>query len=166
MNRFTLFAFIAIGWVAYFGLGSPAQSGSECTETLIYRKGVSAITYKLEFVTTPEAREHGLMNRDKIGNCDGMAFIFPSLTKDRPTFTPQQFWMKDTRIPLDILFIDPRGKITAIENGVPQSLTPVGPDIPTATAIEIDAGRAAKDGIRVGDMVHYDLATAPHLLAR
>lgn len=120
-----------------------AGSGAKCMATTIGERH-----YRLELATTPKAREHGLMERDSIGACDGMAFFFPVVAV-------QKFWMKNTRIPLDMLFIDANGKIVSIVTAKPHSLTPQGPDIPVSTVIEIDGGRAERDGVSVGDRVTY-----------
>lgn len=150
-------------WLA----ASPASAAptTNCLPTHIQTASDREVTLSLEIASTPQARATGLMKRSSIGPCDGMVFFFPSLNDTQPQFRIQKFWMKDTRIPLDILFIDENSRITTIAHGLPQSLTPIGPDIPSATVIEIDAGRAAKEGIKVGDIVHYELATHPYMLA-
>ena len=64
------------------------------------------------------------------------------------------FWMKNTYIPLDMLFIDSRGRIAAIfANTTPHSLDPVGPDVPVKAVLELRGGEAARRGIRTGDRV-------------
>jgi len=64
------------------------------------------------------------------------------------------FWMKNTYIPLDMLFIDARGRIVAIfANTTPHSLDPVGPDVPVKAILELRGGEAARRGIRAGDRV-------------
>lgn len=120
---------------------------------------------KLEIAATPETREYGLMNRKSLAPCEGMAFFFPATTERPLTFPPQKFWMKNTLIPLDILFLDASGTIIFIANAEALSLKPVGPDAAVATAIEIAGGRAKKEGINVGDKVTYELQTTPWQLA-
>ena len=67
---------------------------------------------------------------------------------------PSYFWMKNTYIPLDMLFIDARGRIVAIfANTTPHSLDPVGPDVPVKAILELRGGEAARRGIRTGDRV-------------
>lgn len=166
--RFAAACVAAIGmlWLA----ASPALATKQvyCLPTHIRHAATKdAIRLNLEVASTPEKRSLGLMYRERIAPCDGMAFFFPPARHEVPSaFAVQKFWMKNTRIPLDILFIDAQNRITHIASGVPQSLESIGPDIPSATVIEIDAGRAAKEGIAVGDTVLYELATFPHLLAR
>jgi uncharacterized membrane protein (UPF0127 family) len=147
---------------------APAQATKQayCLPTHIQRAKKDIARLNLEVASTPEKRATGLMYREHMAACDGMAFFFPPIGTEIPkAFAVQKFWMKNTLIPLDILFIDAKNRITDIAHGVPKSLTPIGPDIPSATVIEIDAGRAAKEGIKVGDMVHYELATHPYMLA-
>lgn len=126
------------------------------------------ITLELEVASTPKAREQGLMDRKRITPCDGMAFFFPATLDNNlgPQFTPQKFWMKDTLLPLDIIFIDPNNIIVSIVAGKPLSEEPLGPDTPIATVIEIDAGRAKREGIAVGDRVYYEIQVPPYRLAR
>jgi uncharacterized membrane protein (UPF0127 family) len=108
-------------------------------------------TLTLELATTPSTREYGLMNRKTLAPNDGMLFVFPSITA-------QLFWMKNTLIPLDMLFLDTTHHIVYIATGTPLSETPIGlPQQPVAAVIELDGGRAAKDGIAVGDKVTYAL---------
>jgi uncharacterized membrane protein (UPF0127 family) len=63
------------------------------------------------------------------------------------------FWMKNTLIPLDILFIRSDGTIVRIATAQPMSLDPLGPGEPIAVVLEIRGGRAAELGIKEGDMV-------------
>ena len=114
---------------------------------------------QLELAQTPAQREKGLMNRKDLAPCDGMAFLFPKTGI-------QKFWMKNTLIPLDILFVDDTGKIVAITTGKPLSEEPIGPDVPVATVIEIAVGQAEKLGITTGDRVFYELQVNPKMLAQ
>lgn len=126
------------------------------------------LTLKLEIVATPAEREHGLMNRTSMGACDGMAFWFPNEAGriGQPKFKSQKFWMKNTYLPLDIIFVSESGRIIYIGAGEPLSLKQIGTDVPVASVIEIEGGRAEKEGIRVGDYVHYEVATQTWQLAR
>lgn len=155
-----------------FSENSPIAShaASDCLAAHIELQSVPSkkpvsTTLRLETAPTPEARERGLMYRETLAPCDGMAFFFPSLSPEKPRFTPQKFWMKNTPLPLDMLFVDALGRITFIATAKPHSLTPIGPDTPTMSVIEIDAGRAARENIRVGDKVSYELEVPPYTLA-
>jgi uncharacterized membrane protein (UPF0127 family) len=104
------------------------------------------IPLALEVADTAKKRAIGLSKRKTIAPSDGMLFLF-----EKPIV--QKFWMKDTWIPLDILFVDADHRIVFIARGVPMSEEALGPDIPITSVIEIDAGRAAKNGISVGHHV-------------
>ena len=117
------------------------------------------IGLKLELAANAHDRQQGLMYRKTIGSYDGMAFFFRGTA-------PEKFWMKNTLIPLDILFVDEAGSIVYIVTGKPLSEEPVGPDGPVATVIELQGGRAARDGIAVGDRVKYDIDRNPKLIAQ
>ncbi len=123
-------------------------SSTSCIQARI-TTATEARVLKLEVAVSAEERAQGLMHRTTIGPCDGMAFFFPTLK-------PQSFWMKNTHLPLDLLFIDASGRIVRIAQGVPMSLEPIRSGIATKSVIEIDAGRAAREGIAVGDTVQYE----------
>ncbi|MFM9890658.1 MAG: DUF192 domain-containing protein [Rickettsiales bacterium] len=105
--------------------------------------------YNVEIAADTLSRERGLSKRSAIGT-DGMLFAFPDVAR-------RKFWMKDTLVPLDILFISPDRKIVFIGHGEPKSLTPIGPDAPGGNVIELDGGRAEADAIHVGDTVTYEI---------
>jgi uncharacterized membrane protein (UPF0127 family) len=100
--------------------------------------------FTLEVADDDASRETGLMNRDSMGARHGMLFVF-----DREQ--PLNFWMKDTRIPLDILFLDERGKVVSIKTMKPFDLTPVTSDGMAKYAIELNAGAAREVNVGVGD---------------
>lgn len=130
------------------------------------------LTLRLETASTPKARRKGLMHRKTLAPCDGMAFWFAPLSTYRVEnltnlqFAPQKFWMKDTIIPLDILFLDASNTIIYIATAEALSEKPVGPDAPVATVIEIAGGRAKKEGIEVGAKVLYEISIPTWQLAR
>jgi uncharacterized membrane protein (UPF0127 family) len=101
-----------------------------------------------EIAATPEEQERGLMFRRELGPDRGM--IFP--------YDPPQvvgFWMKNTLIPLDMVFIRADGAIARIATAAPLSLDTVGSGEPVAAVLEIRGGRAAELGIRAGDRVDW-----------
>jgi hypothetical protein len=108
------------------------------------------IVFKTELADTPQAQARGLMFRTELG--DDEAMLFPSDTPE-----PRSFWMKNTPIALDIIFIGTDGRITNIEDAVPYSLDPV-PSAGIASAVfEIRGGLSKKLGIKSGDKVEYSL---------
>jgi uncharacterized protein len=105
--------------------------------------------FTVEVARTPEEQAHGLMFRNQVPADRGMIFPY-----DPPVQV--SFWMKDTLIPLDMLFIGPDGKIGRIAaNAVPMSLDPVPSIDPVAAVLEIAGGRAAELGIKEGDKVSW-----------
>ena len=109
--------------------------------------------FTLEVADDDASRETGLMNRDSMGARHGMLFVF-----DREQ--PLNFWMKDTRIPLDILFLDGRGRVVSIKTMKPFDLTPVPSDGMARFAIELNAGVARDVNVGVGDAL--TLPPLPH----
>jgi uncharacterized protein len=106
-----------------------------------------AHAFQVEMATTPQEQETGLMFRQAVPADSGMLFVFP-------TVQPQPFWMKNTLVPLDMVFINPDGTIRAIaENTVPYSLAPVDSGGPVLAVLELQGGITAKDDISVGDRV-------------
>jgi uncharacterized protein len=103
---------------------------------------------KLELAKTPLEQEKGLMNRDSLCQKCGMIFVFP-------TEQPLSFWMKNTRIPLDIIFIDSTGKIVSIsQNAVPGQLSPTyNSESDAKYVIEIPAGTSKTQGLEKGKTI-------------
>ena len=106
-----------------------------------------AHAFQVEMATTPQEQETGLMFRRAVAADSGMLFVFP-------TVQPEPFWMKNTLVPLDMVFINPDGTIRAIaENTVPYSLAPVDSGGPVLAVLELQGGITAKENIVVGDRV-------------
>jgi len=107
------------------------------------------VSIAVEVATTPETRETGLMNRTDIAPEAGMLFVYPP-------GRAIALWMKNTLIPLDMLFIDDSGIIRFIKHDAqPHDLTPVpGPTgIAARAALELNGGRATELGIKIGDRI-------------
>ena len=103
----------------------------------------------VEIAATPEQQSYGMMNRQSVAPDRGMIFPY-----DPPQMVG--FWMKDTLIPLDMIFIAPGGQIHRIEaNAVPLSLDPVVSGAPVEAVLEIAGGRSAELGIAAGDKVEW-----------
>ena len=87
------------------------------------------------------------MHRETLPADAGMLFDF-----ERPRRV--SMWMKNTLIPLDMLFIDDAGKVVEIAaNTVPHDLTAIGPDAPVRAVLELNGGASAVYGIEAGDRV-------------
>ena len=89
-------------------------------------------------------RSKGLMYVDDLEENSGMLFRWP-------TSEPRSFWMKDTRIPLDIAYISDKGEIISIEEMEPLSLKSVVSPAPASCALEVNRGWFGRNGIKVGD---------------
>ena len=117
--------------------------------TLDIRSGARTHRFTVEVARTPQEQQTGLMYRTSLDPDRGM--LFPN---DPPR--PASFWMHNTLIPLDIIFIRSDGTIAGIAaNTVPLSLELVQAGEPVAAVLEIAGGRAAELGIREGDTVEW-----------
>jgi uncharacterized membrane protein (UPF0127 family) len=106
-------------------------------------------TFRVEVAETPAEQAKGLMFRTELGPDEGM--IFP---RNPPDFA--SFWMKNTPLPLDIIFIGPDGRINNIAaRTTPYSLEPVSSEGLAKGVLEIPGGRAAELGIAAGDKVSW-----------
>ena len=104
--------------------------------------------FSVQVAASFDEQEKGLMFRRSLPANDGMVF---------PYDPPQEvsFWMKNTLIPLDMIFIRPDGRIARITTARALDLTPVPSGEPISAVLEIRGGRAAELGIRTGDAVDW-----------
>jgi len=107
---------------------------------------IGSRTFTLEIANTEAARQRGLMKRDSMASDHGMIFVFD---EDKHT----GFWMKNTRIPLDIIFVDARGLVVGIKQMKPYDLNPTNSPKPYRWAIELNKGIAEEAGVKVGDQL-------------
>jgi uncharacterized membrane protein (UPF0127 family) len=107
--------------------------------------------FAVEMATTPEEQAKGLMFRRSLPEGEGMLFDFHQEQ-------PASFWMKNTYIPLDMIFIRADGRILRIaENTVPLSEALVTSGGPVRAVLEVNAGTARKLGIAAGDRVAHPI---------
>lgn len=107
--------------------------------------------FDVELALTPLQQQKGLMNRSSMADDAGMLFFFGDEA-------PRAFWMKNTLIPLDIIFIKQNGIIHHIhENAIPHDLTSIPSQGDVAAVLEINGGLSAKLGIARGDKVKHAL---------
>jgi uncharacterized membrane protein (UPF0127 family) len=104
--------------------------------------------FTVQIAASAEQQEHGLMFYRSLGADQGMIFPY-----DPPQ--PVSFWMKNTLIPLDMLFIRADGTIARIVTAKPLDETPVPGGEPIVAVLELRGGRAAELGIREGDRVEW-----------
>jgi uncharacterized membrane protein (UPF0127 family) len=102
--------------------------------------------FNLEIAATDGSMERGLMKRDSMPEDHGMIFIFPG-------DEVRDFWMKNTRFPLDILFADGHGRIVSIHQMDAYDEHHTSSDLPARYAIELNRGAADAAGVKVGDQL-------------
>ncbi len=120
---------------------SDAQSESAATIPLTIEAGGKTHSFNVEVARTSEEQARGLMFRTSLPADGGMIFPFP-----KPRIA--SFWMKNTLIPLDMIFIRADGSIDRIaENSIPESLDPVVSGGEVAAVLELAGGTAAKLGL-------------------
>ncbi len=107
--------------------------------------------FVLEVADTEERRQRGLMFRKELPEDGGMIFIY-----DPPQVAAM--WMKNTLIPLDMVFVDAGSRIAHVASRTtPHSLEPISAGVPVAAVIELNGGTCDRLGMGVGDRVHYEL---------
>lgn len=122
----------------------PTQTYSTYIQIVVIRTAEQSHTFILDSADTPEKRKKGLMHRQYLEENAGMFFLF-----DRPD--QLCFWMKNTRVPLDILLINKQGTIVEIlENMKPYSRKRCCSKALLQRAIELKGGICHDRGIRVG----------------
>ena len=112
-----------------------------------------AVSFQVEIAATPEKREVGLMYRRELPLDYGMLFIFPGERIN-------SFWMKNTPIPLDMIFISGERKIVGIvHETAPFSLEGRSVSVPSQFVLEINGGLSHRYGFKAGDVVRFDNVT-------
>jgi uncharacterized membrane protein (UPF0127 family) len=104
----------------------------------------------IEVALTPAVQEQGLMYRRSMPDSAGMLFVFN-------VSQPLTFWMKNTIIPLDIIYADSAKRIVRIANNtIPFSEKQIPSIKPALYAVEMNAGFARKHGLQEGDYIDFD----------
>ncbi len=115
--------------------------------------------YSVEIASTEEARARGLMFRDAMAENHGMVFIHDEQM-------PQSYWMKNTRIPLDILYFDNDHKLVAQQRDVPpcslgDSCPSYPSNVPARYVLELNAGQAERLQLQDGAVLKFGPGIAP-----
>jgi uncharacterized membrane protein (UPF0127 family) len=148
-----LLSFVA-GSSACRSSAGPRQTASAApadalASAVVVDTGDRKITFRVELARTEPEREKGLMYRDRLAADAGMLFLF-----ERASMLT--FWMKNTLIPLDMIFIGPdRSIVGVVANAEPLTLMPRGVNEPSQYVLEIGGGLAARLGIRAGERVDF-----------
>lgn len=116
--------------------------------TIVSQDGKKHV-FQIELALTPQQQAKGLMNRTEMAKDAGMLFYFGQADE-------RSFWMKDTLIPLDMLFLKADGTISRIhDSAVPNDLTSVKSNGPAMAVLELNGGTAKTLGIVEGDKVKH-----------
>ena len=133
--------YIIAGFIVMIGLVACQKNDG------LARISIGDRVMKVDYARTTQEKINGLMFVEQMPEDYGMVFTYPA-----PEIT--KYWMKNTLIPLDILFFDENAKLIHIErNATPHDLSPRGPDTPVCVVVEINGGMADKMGIKKGDVL-------------
>ena len=143
-----LFTGSAVVCLMLLVVGLPACSADP--RVIISTKSGQEVAFRVEIADTPAKRELGLQYRRELGDDRGMLFLFPAESV-------QTFWMKNTPISLDMIFIGGDRKIAGIvERAVPYSTATLSVGAPSRFVLEIKGGLANAKRIQAGDSVRFE----------
>ena len=127
------------------------DAAPELTGPLVWLDGPDGpVRVRVEIAKDPATRERGLMYRRQMDEDAGMVFLF-----DAPEV--QVFWMKNTYLPLDMIFIGADMRVAGIvENAEPLTLTGRQVDLPSQYVLEVNAGFSRRHGIGPGAPVRFE----------
>ncbi len=127
----------------------PAQEASATSDLLIKTAAGVEHKFQVDLALTVQEQMRGLMFRESMPNDAGMLFYFGDSQ-------PRSFWMKNTLIPLDLIFVNAVGKIIHIHhNAIPHDLTPIPSNGNAAGVLEINGGLSVDLEINSGDLVKH-----------
>ena len=152
--KIAILAGVVIGLQVGIRVVAGAISPDFLTSTLTIDSGTGPHKFTVEVATTEAQKEYGLMFRSKMDADHGMIFVW-----QKPLVLTM--WMKNTILPLDMVFVDGGGKVThVVANAKPESETIISSIAPVNAVIELNAGMAQKLGITMGDQVESPDLTA------
>ena len=140
-----LFASASLALLFLFGACAQADE----REAVIERRDGAVHRFAVELALTPDEQRRGLMYREELAEDAGMLFFYPSCAH-------AQFWMMNTLIPLDMIFIEADGRIARIaEMTVPETLDVQDWGGPVNGVLEVTGGLTRRLGIGEGDFVRH-----------
>ena len=145
LQRFFIFLFIFFPFSFLF-----ADDLEYRLSTILLKTHKGEYRFLVEIAETPEQLSAGLMNREELEEESGMLFI-------QPKSEIMSIWMKNVLFPVDLLFIDKKGKIVALHpNMVPNSTVPINSGEKVKAALELPAGSIERFEIALGDRVIHE----------
>lgn len=142
---------LLLGLVFWLGLALIPVSAQDGVEPLDIVTATGPHHYSVEVMRSDAGREKGLMFRKFMPTDRGMLFDFQS---ERQV----TMWMKNTYLPLDMVFIDHVGKVVGVaQNAEPLSETVIASDAPASAVLELNAGTAGKIGLKIGDRIAHKM---------
>jgi uncharacterized membrane protein (UPF0127 family) len=151
-----MFKAVTIAFLLLAASVASAQTGTGFPKSALeIESGDQRHRFTIELAETPEQKARGLMFRRSMAPDAGMLFDYGA---------PREIsmWMKNTYLPLDMVFIGAKGRIVEIvERTVPLSLTQIAPSEPARAVLELNAGTASRLGLKPGDRVIHELYGAP-----
>ena len=137
-----------------FAIWGAAAVAQACVEDKVFLRGEwGTAQFNVELADDPQEQAMGLMHRESLPLSSGMYFV-----NQRPR--PTSFWMRNTLIPLDMLFISAEGVVTRIHhNAVPLDETAIDGGSEVFTVLEINGGLAERLGITEGSEVRHPAHT-------
>ncbi|WP_168196820.1 DUF192 domain-containing protein [Brevundimonas sp. M20] len=130
-------------------MGTPKGANGEPMEPLSITTSTGEHKFMVEIADDDAERQRGLMERPPLADDRGMLFQFPDVAE-------RGFWMHNTPSPLDILYLDPHGRIVSIvKNAAPNNDTVLPSNGPAMGVLELRGGRSDEIGAKPGDKVHH-----------
>jgi uncharacterized protein len=135
---------------------SVAAEKQSLSTALTVSLGSEKIVLQLEIAACPGERIRGLQGRTSLKDDGGMLFLINPVDK-------VSMWMKDTYIPLDILFVDADDRVVGlVESTTPLSLRSISSPQVVAAVVEVNAGFIRRSGVQLGHRLQYDLPDNIH----
>lgn len=136
----------AVSWIL---CATSAVAGPCIDGRLDVRSSTSTTRFSVEVADTAQARATGLMNRESMGRFAGMLFVYSNEQ-------PVSFWMRNTLIPLDMIFADENGEVQSIQrNAIPLDETSLFGGENIKFVFEINGGMAEQLGITIGSALRH-----------
>lgn len=131
-------------------VSSPVTADTPCQEDIVYLRGDwGSARFSVDVADTPELRSRGLMFVEKMPTMTGMLFVYERAQT-------VSFWMKNTLIPLDMIFADDAGVVQRVhENAIPGDLTSIPGGSGIQFVLEINGGMADRLGIDAGTQMRH-----------